>query len=639
MNSTTNAWEFPTSPYAFWKGRVFRNSYDSPGRTRISVLPGDNVPEGFEPRYNTHVRYVPDAELDQQFGVRLLCTAKGEEWNVYSQRIDGRFTVHLTSDQSRAQELGLVQYERGMPWVGDVSAAEITTIWLARHEIGDMPQKVWELDRGRDAPFVIRRHAPLDAAERDQLLERISATVRPVLAVGWQQLDIEFRATGSHSELDWNVTDANGTPLLWFPNPTLTALFVWLREGMYDPQIGTWLSHSFRLRADDGYRATYNHNDLPRWHHEPTMGDYIVELDRFPRATENTPAWIRALLPEPKYRQARIFDQVVPGRPPNVNRPAVPRAEVERILTYLDTAPAFLVERGFEKDLIDGAEDVPVAYHTDGTWIWPADVPHYLRKHGIAPEPDLVNHIRSQDFTVPEENDLTVAEAEASITGQPIMLPPIPMRLTTKEQEELRILQQRLDEYGVSRSGAYLFRRHGDHHWCLERTEAGWQVAYYDNGEPVNPVVFDRLAEASAQLLGSLLIDPLRARLHAPEIRETQAVLDEWPIQPLGGEPPLTLLRDKRMIVLPAGDQLVRYGSASGNLTFAKDTPFSAMSLRAERAEQGPRVYHVRRPLQVLTGTTVPWHNQPGGSTAYLLPRSLERHVAPGSLWMQGEDR
>jgi hypothetical protein len=56
------------------------------------------------------------------------------------------------------------------------------------------------------------------------------------------------------------------------------------------------------------------------------------------------------------------------------------------------------------------------------------------------------------------------------------------------------------------------------------------------------------------------------------------------------------------------------------------------MSLRAEREQQGPRTYRVARELRTLSGQTVPWHNQPGGGTAYLLPKSVEEHLADGSL-------
>jgi hypothetical protein len=112
----------------------------------------------------------------------------------------------------------------------------------------------------------------------------------------------------------------------------------------------------------------------------------------------------------------------------------------------------------------------------------------------------------------------------------------------------------------------------------------------------------------------------------------TAKAINDWPIQPLPGEPPLTLLAEKHIAVLMPGRRLVRYGPPAGNLTFAEGTEFGAMSLRAERREQGPRRYRVVRELRALSGKTVPWHDQPGGGAAYYLPRSVEEHLADGSV-------
>jgi len=166
---------------------------------------------------------------------------------------------------------------------------------------------------------------------------------------------------------------------------------------------------------------------------------------------------------------------------------------------------------------------------------------------------------------------------------------------------------------------------------CLERVDDEWQVAAYERGKPRNPKRFTQLWEAGAYLLGTLTIITSRLRLGGSDVNTAKA-LNDWPIQPLPGEPPLTLLAEKHIAALMPGRVVVRYGSPAGNLTFAEETEFAAMSLRPEREEQGPRRYRVVRALRTLSGFTVPWHNQPGGGTAYLLPRSVEEHLANGSL-------
>jgi hypothetical protein len=100
----------------------------------------------------------------------------------------------------------------------------------------------------------------------------------------------------------------------------------------------------------------------------------------------------------------------------------------------------------------------------------------------------------------------------------------------------------------------------------------------------------------------------------------------------MAGEPPLTLFRHKQMFELPPGTEVDRYGDQSGNLVYVAGTPFPERSLVPSWINRPYRVYRLRRPLEVLTGVAVPWFEQPGGGTAYLLPKSVEDMIAEGVL-------
>ncbi|XVV03158.1 TNT domain-containing protein [Actinosynnema sp. CA-248983] len=106
----------------------------------------------------------------------------------------------------------------------------------------------------------------------------------------------------------------------------------------------------------------------------------------------------------------------------------------------------------------------------------------------------------------------------------------------------------------------------------------------------------------------------------------------QWPITPLGGEPPLTLFRHKKMVELPSGMEVDRFGDGSGNLVYVAGTPFPERSLVPSWINRPYRVYRLRRPVEVLTGVAVPWFEQPGGGTAYLLPKSVDDMIADGVL-------
>ncbi|MDU0295045.1 hypothetical protein NUG22_38090, partial [Saccharothrix longispora] len=117
------------------------------------------------------------------------------------------------------------------------------------------------------------------------------------------------------------------------------------------------------------------------------------------------------------FRTARVFDGAGPGGRPSVNRPPVPEADRDLLLSYLDRAPVAVVGRGFDADVLnpDATQVVPVAFQTDGQWIWPAAVGYYLRAYGVPPEPELVERAAQQDFVLPEVSEEARVAAAANL--------------------------------------------------------------------------------------------------------------------------------------------------------------------------------------------------------------------------------
>ncbi|MFI5777117.1 hypothetical protein [Nocardia sp. NPDC051570] len=100
------------------------------------------------------------------------------------------------------------------------------------------------------------------------------------------------------------------------------------------------------------------------------------------------------------------------------DRPTVDPALHERLLSYLESAPVILSARSREVDEFAPTDrDVPLDYRTDGAWIWSGSVPHYLRKHSLAPEPDLVRHIQDRDFRLGTVEQAAKDSALQVITG------------------------------------------------------------------------------------------------------------------------------------------------------------------------------------------------------------------------------
>jgi hypothetical protein len=104
------------------------------------------------------------------------------------------------------------------------------------------------------------------------------------------------------------------------------------------------------------------------------------------------------------------------------------------------------------------------------------------------------------------------------------------------------------------------------------------------------------------------------------------------PITPLAGDPPTTLYTGHRLTVLTPGTEVDRFGDQLGNTVYAARTLYPHRSLPPDYIEREYRVYRVRDPLRVLTGTAIPWFGQPGGGTAYLLPRPIADLLREGAL-------
>ena len=116
-------------------------------------------------------------------------------------------------------------------------------------------------------------------------------------------------------------------------------------------------------------------------------------------------------------RIARVFDgdrddpEVAPERAPLTDP-----HERERVVEFLDGGRVLVAGGPLAPDLMDPARplEVPAGYATDGTWIWSASLRYYVARHGLAPEPELLAHIRAHGYTprTPTSAELTEAQED-----------------------------------------------------------------------------------------------------------------------------------------------------------------------------------------------------------------------------------
>ncbi|MFI6520174.1 hypothetical protein ACIBF1_31780 [Spirillospora sp. NPDC050679] len=177
----------------------------------------------------------------------------------------------------------------------------------------------------------------------------------------------------------------------------------------------------------------------PPWGHRPAPAPVPPPYGQPPMQPYAQPPVQPPVQPQ-GLREARLFDGMTPDGKPVIQRAPVSDAERTPLGNYLGQAPIVLSARGFDEDMLDPARpaDVPMSFHTDGTWIWPGAAGYYLRVHGVAPDPELVAHIRDRGYQVPEVSEEAKEAAVKVITGQtpaapdpqpqpqPVGAPPMP---------------------------------------------------------------------------------------------------------------------------------------------------------------------------------------------------------------------
>ncbi|MDY7087612.1 MAG: hypothetical protein SYR96_21185 [Actinomycetota bacterium] len=107
---------------------------------------------------------------------------------------------------------------------------------------------------------------------------------------------------------------------------------------------------------------------------------------------------------------ARVFDGVDPVTGPwfAPGHPVLDGAERDRVGRYLEGGRPVLMTTQRMADVVEPARGavVPMSYRTDGVWVWTDTVTYYLRTHGLAPDPELLAHVRGREFRAPVVGDV-----------------------------------------------------------------------------------------------------------------------------------------------------------------------------------------------------------------------------------------
>ncbi|MBE1467160.1 hypothetical protein [Kibdelosporangium phytohabitans] len=514
-------------------------------------------------------------------------------------------------------------------------------------EIRQVQQRVWP---GRQESDLLRFPTPV-LAEDDvtepgtgSIVTDLSVSVVAAAPSGWQRISVECRALGDRLELRSRVTLDDDAVHEWSPPALVGHWLHRLRMLAYRPSSGTWFTAKYELKR--GAPATIEFDD-----EFPEDGDAhgcFNDLCALPRHAQAIPAAMaqgalvaygqaadndrRSLGDTPPRRGkpytllARLFDGFTSNDRPYVYRPALPASEKDAVLSFLDNGRVVLSSRGYSADLLHPGREalVPMAFLTDGTWVWPAAVAYYLRQHEIAPAPDFVQHIRSRGYRPPASVPrFALDRASAMAMGRPE-----PEAAVWEDYDRAAYaLADMASRFRVSRR-RYGIGRVRDQAWCMVREGDRWAAFWYSEAEHRRELehVFDTVGQAATYIMGQLWQNYPNLQREPDEVLEPYEVLDV-PIPP---SPPLENFEGFRYVKVTDLD-VEQFGPPASNLVYAPGTTADQI-VPVLHGDASPRRLRLTGEWTVVSCATKDGETRPGGVRAYILPQATGDYLNWGQI-------
>lgn len=375
-------------------------------------------------------------------------------------------------------------------------------------------------------PYLVLPDGEQKPAPTDALVDEITALLTRHCPAGWHTIVVECHALGPWQELTTFLRTADGVERHWFPPLMVGQWFHRLRTAMYTYPHGAWTTAHYEVSRGELPKLKFSSRAEPRWAKYFDRGHMHLanqllrtELLHFPRTPQATPEWMAAALstlnlagpPKSVFAESpargnrethlvRVFDGMDENETPVLFRSPVVPGEKKALLDYLTNATVVLASRSLVRDWLDpeGSQEVPMAYHTDGRWVWPSSVAYYLEKYDVAPDQSFLAHIRERGYQLPQRLSSPVrARALAVATDAPELEPALAGEFDTAAQAvhgiaEFLGLDKRSYSVGSTAENAL----------CLVREEDSYVVFWLHDGDRRFYAEFDSPGDAATYLIG-----------------------------------------------------------------------------------------------------------------------------------------
>ncbi|QFU90251.1 TNT domain-containing protein [Amycolatopsis sp. YIM 10] len=456
---------------------------------------------------------------------------------------------------------------------------------------------------------------PIDAAQRQELTNEAGIALADAVPAGWQRIDLVCAVDPERWTL--TVLPENG-PTPPVPGKTKESLLR-LRERMAEPDGTTWSSARLFIDAPSRVYVKYHFTrdvqfgDLSTAEEQNRLWGLVSNL-----VTNSCPPdWTEAGITYRAVGQHLELRATVRHATDGALESWTPRVEVGELLTRLRAA-MYRPGRGTWSEVtavvrLDSRIDSRYTWDDEPAWETepPAsaairELADFPRDDGMVPAWLAERAGRAAVVTLAHDPDDSIA-TDAALTA------------ASQAAAELELDPSR-----------YRVGEVADDAWCLIPDGGQWSVFWAHGEQRHRERTFPTATEAARYFAGHLHLNrsAFRGELPPDAKRPTKA----WPIQPMSDDGGLSLYAGKQLVTLPPGIEMDRYGDPSGNTLFAARTAFTHRSHKAEREQREYHVYRLTRSVRAITGTAVPWYDQEGGGTAYVLARSVADLLADGSL-------
>jgi hypothetical protein len=105
-----------------------------------------------------------------------------------------------------------------------------------------------------------------------------------------------------------------------------------------------------------------------------------------------------------------FFREMPHGEPSDpslvAERAAAPQPHQDALARYLAAGHVYIATPGLAKDVLNPKIVIgPPSYLTDGTYVWPGDVAHYVRTYNVRLPTAFLEHALARGFAMPASVD------------------------------------------------------------------------------------------------------------------------------------------------------------------------------------------------------------------------------------------